>query len=961
MKKIIFFLIFSSSVPVALLTAGSVITAPANAAVGECNSYLNHSAQGIFINFQSHEYVGGFLNVHFKLNSDPTGSIQNTIRLLRSSDCLKVNNYTPYPFPLTLPSGIRNFSIRFYNFSGISTYSYRIYNDDTNLPLICPGCNVTFSTPVFFGFEAPHRALFNLRVNDVLSSSFVSTALDIQGQDSKTPVLIIPGVLGTDIKKGDNVLWANPIMGIPGNSDDFMDPLQFKEDLTPLDYSLIVDKVIGEKPFFDYTKSLIDEFFSQGYKEGSGSDATLFTFPYDWRYGVSGKYSDGVDNVDKLKQKIEEILSQTGSDKIDVIAHSTGGLLLKKYIMDNPASHKVKKAVMVGVPNLGAPKAVKVLVQGDNFDIFGLNDAEMKKISKNMPVVYDLAPARKLYDIKGSFVKVIEQKFLAKDIVKDLNYDEAGSFLLNDHGLNSLANQNTQDLQTNIFINYDMRSAGADVYNIVGCKGGTIGQIVEVRDKDFWGNPMITYREPRESTGDETVPFESADSIQADDNKEFYAKKFKHSGLLSANGTRQLIVNLIAGTDLNIGNKILTKPELLTDLKQCEIKGKKIEIQSPLNIEVIDQFGNRLGLAEDGSLQNDIPGADFNVFGEHKFVFLPEDEGEIYTINLKGTGEGTFTLGIDDVDGDNIEQSQNFINIPVSTTTLGSLDITSDLASMSLDGNGDGNIDRVIEPSTVLDENQSLDLISPISTSTLSGLMGQPRFYRSDVSITLSAIDPVIEGQENQTSGVLKIQYNLDNSGWSDYSSTTPIQVVAEGFHSLEFFSFDRAGNNEEHQIITFTIDKTAPEAIIQFNPTLKDLQFIGMDNQSTSSLITVLDNDNTIILKDQAGNFTEIVLKDKYRKKALRAEIKDIKYNGQVVDISKNQILFFWQIDKKGKLILLSQFVRAKKDFNILALYGAKNTLLTGRDESGRINQRLSGLVLLKISTDKGNFKWGY
>ncbi len=81
---------------------------------------------------------------------------------------------------------------------------------------------------------------------------------------------------------------------------------------------------------------------------------TCLRFPYDWRLGVS-------QNVDNLKNKINQIVAQTGSEKVDVVAHSTGGLIVKKYVIDNN-DHKIGKAVFLGVPNLGAPQGSKSLI-----------------------------------------------------------------------------------------------------------------------------------------------------------------------------------------------------------------------------------------------------------------------------------------------------------------------------------------------------------------------------------------------------------------------------------------------------------------------------------------------------------------------------------------------------------------------------------------------------------------------
>src|SRR3989344_5655236 len=139
----------------------------------------------------------------------------------------------------------------------------------------------------------------------------------------KTPVLIVPGLLGTEIKNGNELLWADIIRMVnPLNIDSFMDPLQFKPDLTPINSNVSQNDIIkNPSNLFDYSEGLTNEFKNQGYIENE----TLFTFPYDWRYGVSGKYVDEKTNSNLLAEKIQSILTKTGSDKVDVVAHSLGG------------------------------------------------------------------------------------------------------------------------------------------------------------------------------------------------------------------------------------------------------------------------------------------------------------------------------------------------------------------------------------------------------------------------------------------------------------------------------------------------------------------------------------------------------------------------------------------------------------------------------------------------------------
>jgi hypothetical protein len=797
-----------------------------------------------------------------------------------------------------------------------------------------------------------------VRINPVGYSTISCDFFNSPKSAQKTPVLILPGVLGTELENNEELLWANLKMANPFGDDDFMDPLALNLDLTSTDSSVkilgIVKKVGPVGLEFDYSKSLIEEFINQGYIE----EQDLFTFPYDWRYGVSGKYPSGSTTVDLLKTKINEIISQTGSAKVDIIAHSTGGLLVKKYVMDNPASHNLNKVVMVGVPNLGAPKAVKVLLEGDGFGVFGLNDSEMKKLAKNMPVIYDLAPNRIFFDTKGSFVKIVEQKFLAPSNTKDLNYDESKTFLIQGHGLNEMAYNKAQDLHTNQFIDFDLRTAGVDVYNLAGCKSATIGQVVERQYENFKGDKSVSYDSPKEISGDETVPFESADSLKVDDNKEFYAKKFKHSELLSANGTRQLITNLISGSNLDIGNKIITKQQLSNDINQCEIKGKQIKILSPLDIEVFDQKGNRLGFGEDGSLQKNIPGADFNVFGDHKFIFLPEDEGETYTINLTGTGSGSFTLGITEIDGEEILGSENFVNLPVATSTIGILDLYAQQPTLHLDTDGNGSVDQTFLPSSVLDANQSQDLVPPVSTSTLNGTVGQEGFYRSNVNLQLSAKDIAVPGLENQTSELLKLDYKIDSNIWQSVLATSSnlsltLSFEGEGNHEVSYFATDKAGNTEEPKSISFTIDKTFPEINASFNLASKDFSF------SSDDVLVCQPAECTAT--DKAGNTTLL----KFENKALPLSIKNllfknISYNGVLTNFEPN-VLSVGYLQKLGSVTDISQTEIVKKQqlLNITYIKSKNQTTISDwRGGSKPVVTKTTGLKTLEISTTLGKIK---
>lgn len=820
-----------------------------------------------------------------------------------------------------------------------------------------------------------------VQISNPVPNSNITCIFNNHKGEGKTPVLIIPGILGTEMKKGNTILWADIFrMANPLNLDTFMDPLQFHDNLLPIDDKVTPNEVIGNPDAsFDYSDGLINEFKNQGYTQGSGPNDNLFLFPYDWRYGVSGKYQNGNTTTDLLEQKILNIRTQTGSDKIDIIAHSTGGLLVKKYVMEHPLNHHISKAVFLGVPNIGAPKALKTLLEGDNFDVPGLEDSEMQKISKNLPVAYDLLPSREYINQNGSYTTVITSKQFGSD-VQNLDYNQTNALISTEHNLNETALSNANLLHTSDFDKYDLRKEGIDLYSIVGCKNGTIGNITESRSQGQVTTNVNGYS-TTEITGDGTVPLSSAISLPINSENLFYAIYSDHGKMPSADGIRQKIVNIISGSNLDTGKNIITQSELANNANKCNLSGHWWQIFSPLSIEVIDQNGNRSGIAVDGSIQNNIPGSDYEIFGDHKFVFTPTDSGQTYTINLKGTDNGTFTLKDQSIVNNMITKTQVFSNLPVNPGLTGTI-------NLNIDGNTNLTIQTTptstpttIKPSSIINSDQSQDQTPPVSTSTISGIMGQPGFYRSDVNVTLSSQDPIIPDKETQTSGVLKIKYSLDGNDYQIYNSSSPISIVTEGQHIVEFFSTDKAGNNEPAQIISFTIDKTPPEFNIQFNPSIQDLSFTVTDSLptkiSTNTLTSLIKNGfkgffpkpepkikdlkETIIATDVAGNITEINLRNKDRKLQLRADIDSMVYNGKLSDMNKNSLHFDWLYDKKGNLQILTQQVESKKDFNILGLYSLGKTLISGKDQSGKIFKYLDGLNLLKITTNKGELNWAY
>ncbi|HSK28325.1 MAG TPA: hypothetical protein VLA17_00015, partial [Candidatus Limnocylindria bacterium] len=251
---------------------------------------------------------------------------------------------------------------------------------------------------------------------------------DVQG---KTPVIIVPGITGSDLynKRTKKQVWFRLIRP---DDDDIRLPISpnlaaNKDELEPRDIIRGV-RIAKWLPEIEIYERLIYSLEARGrYREAKwdnpGKDGhrdTFYVFPYDWR-------RDNVESARQLIQKIEALKARLKKPnlKFNIIAHSMGGLVARYAAMygnaDIPAGDPVPtwagakhldKILLVGTPNEGSILALRALVSGysitsgiplsliqsfDRFDAF------------TAPSVFQLLPSN------GSLV-VVDEKFQKLDV-----------------------------------------------------------------------------------------------------------------------------------------------------------------------------------------------------------------------------------------------------------------------------------------------------------------------------------------------------------------------------------------------------------------------------------------------------------------------------------------------------------------------------------------------------------------
>ena len=105
-----------------------------------------------------------------------------------------------------------------------------------------------------------------------------------------------------------------------------------------------------------------------------------------------------------------------------------------------------------------------------------------------------------------------------------------------------------------------------------------------------------------------------------------------------------------------------------------------------------------------------------------------------------------------------------------------------------------------------------IDRVPPTSRCDFSGKYSNGK-YTTDVTVTITASDV--------HAGVKEIYYSVDGGAWHKVSGAKATTVVtSEGAHTVEYYAVDKAGNEEQHHVAAFTIEKNKPPiASFEYTP----------------------------------------------------------------------------------------------------------------------------------------------
>lgn len=753
------------ALPIAVITKADSEIIPVSGSAGvpakQCHQIY---ARGyLYDSFEKAEYVNGLLVLHLKLKTPYNdGRVGGNGLDLYAADCSHEFFSNPTP-GIKFRPGMQFFSIRF-----DAPNHFDFWDDEQDIKMNCTACSVNI--PALTAAGKSYESVGYDGFIDGGASTINSGSYPIlQNGDNftKNPLILIPGILGSVLSSADQILWPNLDKMILDPNSSFMDPLQMDAAGRATDFNIhdtdilrSINYKLGE---YHYSDQLISNLQQNGYLEGKN----LFLFHYDWRLDASSI-------ADSLKGFVSDVLQKTGAGKIDFIAHSYGGLILKQYLLS--ASDNIGKVIFVAVPNLGSAEAAKALIFGDNLNIPLLSSDEILKLAQNMPSIYELLPSMEYFkNIPGFYDDLSTIK-----IRNILGYDDSRNMLLNLAKNKALLNE-AESLHTENFDNMDFTNKPYDVYNIVGCGVFTD----ETINKMYDGEPGLLQRAfvgPKYrimgGSGDGTVLLKSAKHILLPQGHTYFASKVQHSQMLSNPDVINLLDNL-----LNFGNTNLKSGKISTDPLGCVLQGRLVSFSNNLDFNVTDSSGQ---IVKPMDYIN-------TTIGNDRQIFIPSDQD--YRIKIKPNEiKEPEEVSVTKINNHSI-QTINYKNIKIDTSLMLSLKADNNDTMQNI---GDNGTVKDIALSETLDEN-----FEPEQQSISTGIYSANNIAPNNGILTLDPSNPYIYFKAtSSTSDILDTEYSLDNGSTWNVSSNGMLADIPLNTSQIDFFSEDKAGNVENQESV---------------------------------------------------------------------------------------------------------------------------------------------------------------
>ena len=402
------------------------------------------------------------------------------------------------------------------------------------------------------------------------------------------------------------------------------DPLIEASPITTPDPVIIIPGIMGSAykndelvidPILHTYDDLLATLVANGYKDG----VDLFTFPYEWR-------DSNILSAAFLRNKINEVQTICNCDKVDLVAHSMGGLVARQYIQSNNYGDDVDQVIFLGTPHKGSVVDYIKWEAGqfvpEVFDsLMGLF-FQAEALRNGYPNVFNYIHNRPIVSV--------QELLPTFDYLKDKD-----TGIVRTYPNNYPTNTFLQDLNTNI---PDLLNTGLDVTNIVGNIGDdTVEKIrlIPSTHSGLWehGEPDGFYvilgdNGLENGLGDGTVTIYGATLDNSITNENSSAS---HRRIPTVEENK--IFNILTGktSTTSIDNGFNISPKILM-----------LQLLSPIDFVITAPDGNKIGKNfANGEEYNQILNAFYSGYetDEEYITILNPLDGE-YKVEIQGTDNG---------------------------------------------------------------------------------------------------------------------------------------------------------------------------------------------------------------------------------------------------------------------------------------------------------------------------------
>ena len=515
----------------------------------------------------------------------------------------------------------------------------------------CHGDSRTTNSNGYFEFRNIPCSEYNIRAEKDAASSqtdllkvtdtacnFKELIISSASSGGKIPILLLPGIMGSSTGKG------GPYPTLPKDAPTAWNSAEWGGRKTKG-----LHDPLGQAGWQDLIKDLQAQPYD--YK----LDEDLFCVPYDWRM-------DWKDAAEKyLKPAIEHALAKTGqgSDgKVNIIAHSMGGLLVRAYIQGSEQrKNQINKLAMVGTPNHGSANPYYMWFGGDPKSADEETEAAylepLNFYSNTTELAYEamhdgkrLFPLKRLCtsqncweytDWNNSEAKKNAKEFYQKKVRTVGGLLRLSPFLYNGSSLFEIPDNHDLAL---LNAGYDLDELGdSEKVKIFAGDGQKTINIIDV------GKPTAMYRygAPKSARknydGDGTVPLSSAEigSIEVD-----HSKNSSHAALVK--NYRDKIIPFITGVAAGSVQPALTTKDALGDTATAQLS---VSVKGAVTPCVTVPGGGKAGIdpATD-QLVNTASGATLDMDSVAAGIIIASPADGVYTVQVKGSHERDYRVEI---------------------------------------------------------------------------------------------------------------------------------------------------------------------------------------------------------------------------------------------------------------------------------------------------------------------------